>query len=154
MINKDLIYMDYANVKVIGHLWFAELNAHNIFKNSHSVELKYEMILGEIFNIWRYLTYSPPLRPCTAGLDVAKPGDWEKHVPGSTQALGIMELPPPAPCHPPAKNDHICHRLPKSIKTSKTWIYTSVLPNVKVHIIFSLFSSITFVLLPVILLFL
>lgn len=69
--------MDYAKVIVIGYLWFAELNAHNVLKNGNWVELKYDMILGGIFDIWRYLTYSPPLRPCTAGLDVAKPGDWE-----------------------------------------------------------------------------
>lgn len=67
------------------------------FKNGNWIELKCDMILGGIFNIWRYLTYSPPLRPCTAGLDVAKTrrlGVTCSRINSSSGNYGIIPPPP------------------------------------------------------------
>lgn len=72
-------------------------------RNGNWIELKYDMILGGIFNIWRYLTYSPPLRPCTAGLDVAKTrrlGVTCSRINSSSGNYGITSS------TPPAKNSH------------------------------------------------
>lgn len=102
-------------------------------KNGNWKELKYDMILGGIFNIWRYLTYSPPLRPCTAGLDVAKTrrlGVTCSRINSSSGNYGIT------PSTPQPKTLISTQRLPKSVNTSKMWISTSVLPNFKVYFLF------------------
>lgn len=102
-------------------------------KNGNWKELKYDMILGGIFNIWRYLTYSPPLRPCTAGLDVAKTrrlGVTCSRINSSSGNYGITSSTPQPKTLIPTQ------RLPKSVNTSKMWISTSVLPNFKVYFLF------------------
>lgn len=110
-------------------------------RNGKWIDLKYDMILGGIFNIWRYLTYSPPLRPCTAGLDVAKTrrlGVTCSRINSSSGNYGITSSTPQPKTLIPTQ------RLPKSVNTSKMWISTSVLPNFKVYFLFSLLSSVAY----------
>lgn len=117
------------------------LRLMHCFKNDNWIELKYDMILGGIFNIWRYLTYSPPLRPCTAGLDVAKTrrlGVTCSRINSSSGNYGITSS------NPQLKTLIPTQWLPKSVKTSKIWISTTVLPNFKVYFLFSLLSSIAY----------
>jgi len=117
-------------------LCFAQMNAW-----LQEWKLKYDMILGGIFNIWRYLTHSPPLRPCTAGLDVAKTrrlGVTCSRINSSSGNYGITSSNPQLKALIPTQ------WLPKSVNTSKMGISTTVLPNFKVYSLFSLLSSIAY----------